>query len=80
MRLPGTAVFELSAIAQGITSAHIGFFTNSWDVSAGFLLIREAGGNITDHQGRNVDHYCREFVATNGIIHQEILECIGNIR
>ena len=46
LRMPGAAVFELTGVAQGITSAHISFLSNPWDVAAGFLMIKEAGGKI----------------------------------
>jgi len=76
IRIPGSAVFELTSVAQGITSAHISYFTNPWDVAAGFLIITEAGGKITDFNGKSVNHYCREFVATNSILHDKILNCL----
>ena len=77
VRSPGAAVFELSCVAQGITAAHISFSTHSWDVAAGFLLIREAGGKITDLKGNEADHYCSEFVASNGMVHNQILKCLN---
>lgn len=76
VRFPGTAVFELTSVAQGITGGHISFFTNPWDVASGFLMIKEAGGKITDLEGKDTDHYCKEFVASNGHLHGQILGCL----
>ena len=76
VRISGAACFDLISLAQGSCDLHIGFATNPWDVAAGFLLIREAGGKITDFNGNAVDHYCRSFVASNSKLHNKILELI----
>lgn len=77
IRITGVAVFALTAVAQGIADAHIIFKTNPWDVAAGFLLIKEAGGKITDFKGNNIDHYSKEFVASNGKMHDELLKLLN---
>ncbi len=76
IRFLGSAVVELSAVAEGITAGHISFFTNPWDIGAGLILIREAGGKVTDFKGKDVNQYCGEFVASNGLIHNQILKCL----
>lgn len=76
VRLPGAAVFELTAIAQGITTAHISFCSNPWDVASGFLMITESGGKITDLSGNKADHYCKEFIVSNGLVHEGMLKVL----
>ena len=55
-----------------------------WDHAAGMLIVEEAGGRVTDAQGRKLDFLQgrrmtanRGIVATNGTRHQRVLECIS---
>jgi myo-inositol-1(or 4)-monophosphatase len=50
-----------------------------WDVVAGSLMVTEAGGKVTDFQGGPFNVYSEEIVATNGLIHQEMLQAIQEI-
>ena len=76
VRISGAACFDLSSVSSGICDFHLSFATNPWDVAAGFLLIREAGGKITDFNGKEVDHYCKGFVASNSKLHNKVLKLI----
>ena len=76
IRMSGAAVFDLSSVAVGNAEALIDFKTHPWDVAAGFLLIREAGGKVTDFKGKNIDHYSRSFVASNGRVHKGLLRVL----
>jgi myo-inositol-1(or 4)-monophosphatase len=46
---------------------------NPWDVAAGFLIVKEAGGQISDFQNDEYNIYGLETLATNGLIHQEMV-------
>ena len=48
--------------------------TNEWDVAAGFLLVEEAGGKITDLMGKKYNLQEDKFVASNGKIHSKIIK------
>jgi myo-inositol-1(or 4)-monophosphatase len=50
---------------------------HAWDVAAGSLILKEAGGRITDYRGRELDLEGREIVASNGLLHTVLLEAIG---
>ncbi len=76
IRVSGAACFDLSSLANGSCDFHLAFATNPWDVAAGFLLIREAGGKITDFNGKEVNHYCKSFIASNGKVHDKVLKLI----
>ena len=78
VRISGAACFDLSSLANGSCEFHLAFSTNPWDVAAGFLLIREAGGKITDFKGKFVDHYCKSFVVSNSLLHDKVLKLIKN--
>lgn len=70
----GSAVYELLLVACGKSDAYIITSTNEWDVAAGILLIKEAGGKITDLQGREWSFAKKNFVMSNGILHNKILK------
>ncbi|MBS3128896.1 inositol monophosphatase [Candidatus Woesearchaeota archaeon] len=67
--------YELVQIAQG--NAEI-YATESvlHDVAAGVILIREAGGQVTDYEGKPWDASSKTIVATNGIIHKKVLSLL----
>ena len=58
-----------------------GFFEHSlsaWDTAAGYLIVEEAGGKVTDMDGNKYSPYQKKLVATNGLIHDELLDVIHN--
>ncbi len=73
----GCTVAGLSYVAQGVLDGYI-HKSSPWDFVAGAVLIQEAGGKITDHFGREINWFDNEFslIASNGLIHQQILETI----
>src|SRR3989338_3512007 len=73
IRISGAAVFDLTSVAQGNAEISICLKTYPWDVAAGFLLIREAGGIVTDFKGRQIDHYTGKFVAASRKVHRKII-------
>jgi myo-inositol-1(or 4)-monophosphatase len=48
----------------------------AWDSAAGFLIVEEAGGKVTDFENNYYSPYQPHLVATNGIIHDELIEVI----
>ena len=51
------------------------FNLNPWDTAAGILLVEEAGGKVTDFAGGPFRLDSREVLATNGLIHDELVAC-----
>jgi len=49
-------------------------FLAPWDVAAGALIVREAGGKVTDFRGGDEFISTNNFVASNGFIHSDIIE------
>jgi myo-inositol-1(or 4)-monophosphatase len=75
VRRAGSAALDLACVAAGRFDGFWEFNLNAWDVAAGILLVQEAGGTVSDFRGRPVDHrHPRETCASNGNIHQELLE------
>ncbi|NQV88981.1 MAG: inositol monophosphatase [Parcubacteria group bacterium] len=69
----GTAAIMLAAVAAGRADSVILTGSQSWDVVAGALLIKEAGGKITDYCGVPWTLDSEDLVATNKIIHEQII-------
>lgn len=83
MRQLGSAAIELAWVAAGRTESIVIPGTHPWDAAAGVLLVTEAGGKATDFKGRtwcfinkntNEINLSADLLATNGKIHQVILE------
>lgn len=73
IRRSGSAALELSYIAAGRSDGHWELELNPWDLAAGALLVREAGGLVSDWQGRPWALAEPRIVASNGRIHAELL-------
>lgn len=69
----GSAAIELGYVACGRVESITIPGTKPWDVAAGALIVREAGGIVTDFEGNNFMLKSCNIVASNGIVHKEIL-------
>lgn len=76
LRRPGSAAVDLSYLAAGRFDGFWEFKLHAWDVAAVSLMITEAGGKVTDLQGRPFNIYSEEILASNGLIHEEMLQAI----
>ena len=75
LRRAGSAALDLACVASGRYDGYWEFNLNPWDISAGVLLVEEAGGKISHMDGSKLDLAAsREVLATNGLIHQELKE------
>jgi myo-inositol-1(or 4)-monophosphatase len=77
VRRLGAAALDLCYVAAGRLDAYYEKGLHAWDVAAGSLILKEAGGRITDYRGRELDLEGREIVASNGLLHPVLLEAIG---
>ncbi len=80
MRRDGSAALDLCYVACGRFEAFYELRLFPWDVAAGSLIVEEAGGKITNYKGNLCNIYEREILASNSLIHNEILEvfrCVG---
>ncbi|OGS42312.1 MAG: hypothetical protein A3J79_06510 [Elusimicrobia bacterium RIFOXYB2_FULL_62_6] len=84
VRRMGVASLDLSWLAAGRTDGYWEFGLKPWDVSAGRLIVEEAGGKVTDFSGKpwtEVRDYGAMTLASNGRIHAEMLKIIrGKLR
>ena len=72
----GSASSELAYVASGRVESIVIPGANSWDVVAGILLVREAGGKVTDFSGKPWSLSSRDMVASNGRVHGDILKVL----
>jgi myo-inositol-1(or 4)-monophosphatase len=79
VRRPGSAAIDLSYLAAGRFDGFWEFKLHAWDVAAASLLVTEAGGEVTDFQGRPFNICSEETLASNGLIHQEMIQAILEI-
>ena len=72
----GSAIYDLLLVASGQADAHVIYSTYEWDVAAGFLLVKEAGGKITNLTNKPWDANKNKFLASNGKLHAELLRYV----
>ncbi|MBS1498980.1 MAG: inositol monophosphatase [Bacteroidetes bacterium] len=76
IRRLGSAAADLAYVACGRFEAFYEYGLNSWDVAAGVLLVREAGGRVSGFHPAKDPVFDEEIVASNSAIHTELLEVI----
>jgi myo-inositol-1(or 4)-monophosphatase len=79
VRRPGAAALDLAYVAAGRLDAFWEFGLNPWDMAAGLLLVREAGGTTSDMKGAGANLHGPHILATNGRVHTEILEVFSEV-
>jgi myo-inositol-1(or 4)-monophosphatase len=72
----GSAALELAYVAGGRTESIMIPGVHAWDVAAGVLLVREAGGRVTDFTGSRWTLKSTDILATNGRVHRSILKIL----
>lgn len=78
IRRIGSAAIDLAYVACGRTDAFFERILKPWDFAAGMLIIREAGGQVTDYAGEGPSvEGPQSVIASNGKIHEELLGILG---
>ena len=72
VRRDGSAALDLANVACGRFEGFWEFGLKKWDTAAGVLLVREAGGKVTDLEGRPYELGGPVILATNALIHEEM--------
>jgi len=76
LRRLGSAAVDLAYTAAGRFDGYYEYNLNPWDVAAGIVIVRQAGGDVVNFKGGMECLKSRELLATNGKITREILEVI----
>jgi myo-inositol-1(or 4)-monophosphatase len=79
VRRLGSAAIDLCWVACGRFDGYYEFSLNAWDSAAGFLIVEEAGGKVTDFSGKRYSPYQEKIIATNGLVHDQLVHWIKNI-
>ncbi len=76
VRRPGSAALDLAQVACG---RYDGFWERGlspWDVAAGFLIVEEAGGKISNYSGKTTTPFEKQVIASNGLLHKKMVNAI----
>lgn len=80
MRRTGTAAIDLCYIACGRLDGFWELQLNPWDTAAGKVIVEEAGGKITNYAGAPYSIYGKTILATNTLIHSQMLGVLKEVR
>lgn len=79
VRRPGSAALDLAFVACGRFDGFWERGLSPWDVAAGFLMVTEAGGEVSDYRGNETSMFGREVVASNGRLHSPMVKVLRKI-
>ena len=80
IRRAGSAALDLAYVAAGRFDGFWELKLMPWDTAAGWLMVREAGGEVTDLLGKKYDFAAPNILASNGVIHRDMLEALPSSR
>jgi myo-inositol-1(or 4)-monophosphatase len=77
LRRTGSAALDLAYVAAGRFDGFWELKLHPWDTAAGMLMVHECGGRVTDFSGMPFSIYGKAIVASNGLIHDEMLAVLA---
>lgn len=80
IRRNGSAALDLCYLACGRVDGFWEFKLHAWDTAAASLIVREAGGKMSDFSGGEFSIWGEETLASNGLIHAEMLRAIEEVK
>lgn len=78
IRRPGAAALDLAYLAAGRLDGFWELKLKPWDTAAGCLMVTEAGGIISDMEGKTWNLFSPNLVASNGLIHEQMMSVLRN--
>ncbi len=79
LRRMGSSALALSYLAAGRADGYWELDLKAWDMAAGVLLVREAGGSVTDLQSGPLNIFNGEVLASNRKIHQQMFDVLSEL-
>lgn len=76
VRRAGSAAYDLCLVAEGVFDAYWEYNIQPWDVSAGLLLVKEAGGVVTNYRGEDYRSAMRSVCSGNALVQPQLLSVI----
>ncbi|MEM1241434.1 MAG: inositol monophosphatase family protein [Cyanobacteria bacterium P01_H01_bin.26] len=80
VRRGGSASVDLAHVASGRLDGYWERGLSPWDLAAGVVLVTEAGGQVSAYDGQPFDIYSGKLVATNGPLHQPIVQQLAQVQ
>lgn len=77
IRMLGSAALMLAWVANGRLTCYWEYDLSSWDIAAGALIVEEAGGRFSDLTNSNFDLKNRKIIASNGLVHTQVLDVLN---
>ncbi|MCX7794516.1 MAG: inositol monophosphatase [Thermodesulfovibrionales bacterium] len=74
----GSAALDLAYVAAGKYDGFFEAYLKPWDTAAGILLVQEAKGKVTDYHGNPFNLFKHTIIASNALIHDEMVEILKN--
>jgi len=74
IRKTGSAALSLAYVAAGRIESYVASGLHSWDMAGGILIVEEAGGKVTDFEGHPYTMGNREWLISNGALHDTLVE------
>ena len=78
LRRPGSAATDLAYVAAGRFDGFYEYSLSPWDVAAGVLLVREAGGTVSNFSNGDDAIFVKEIIADNSKIHNELFDLVSS--
>jgi len=75
-RTTGSAAYDLCYVAAGRLDGYWEFKLQPWDAAAATLIVKEAGGMVTQVDGQPYHHLHLNLLATNGLLHSKMLDIL----
>ncbi len=76
VRRLGSAAIDCCYVAEGVFDGFWEVSLNPWDICAGKLIIEEAGGKVTNFKGEKVSVFSKQFLASNGFVHEKMMKIL----
>jgi myo-inositol-1(or 4)-monophosphatase len=74
IRRLGSAAIDFCYVAKGVFDGFWEVHLKPWDICAGKLIVEEAGGLVTDFEGNKIDIFSKKILASNGKVHNAMIE------
>jgi len=79
VRRLGSAAIDFCYVAKGVFDGFWEVHLHPWDISAGKLIVEEAGGMVTNFNGEKIDIFSKQILASNRKLHPQLLEAINSV-
>ncbi len=78
VRRLGSAALDICHVAKGIYDGFWEVNLKPWDICAGMIISKEAGGSVTDFSGNAIDIYSKQILVTNGKVKNQLFDLLSN--